>query len=129
MPEQFKCPITLECMTDPVIATDGHTYERSAIQVVLRRNRVSPMTRETLGPMLLPNRALRQRIDEHEEDLNKLASIARREADAAMEAIKADNAHLRAQLELLQGAANGCKKRARPEPDHTRITRQRRAAH
>jgi hypothetical protein len=26
------CPITLEVMTDPVCTTDGHVYERSAIE-------------------------------------------------------------------------------------------------
>lgn len=31
MIEQFICPITLGIMVDPVIASDGHSYERSAI--------------------------------------------------------------------------------------------------
>uniref|UniRef100_A0A1I8FTJ6 U-box domain-containing protein n=1 Tax=Macrostomum lignano TaxID=282301 RepID=A0A1I8FTJ6_9PLAT len=29
---QFVCPVTREVMLDPVIAADGHTYERSAIE-------------------------------------------------------------------------------------------------
>ena len=31
-------------MVDPVTATDGYTYERSAIRSWLRRNPTSPMT-------------------------------------------------------------------------------------
>jgi SUMO ligase MMS21 Smc5/6 complex component len=30
--DEIICPITLKIMEDPVIAADGHTYERSAIQ-------------------------------------------------------------------------------------------------
>ena len=32
-PDDFHCPITLAVMTDPVIASDGFSYERAAIQV------------------------------------------------------------------------------------------------
>ena len=28
----FLCPITQEVMTDPVLTSDGHTYERDAIE-------------------------------------------------------------------------------------------------
>jgi hypothetical protein len=31
LPASFYCPITAEIMKDPVIATDGNTYERNAI--------------------------------------------------------------------------------------------------
>lgn len=27
-PEEFLCPITQELMKDPVVASDGHTYEK-----------------------------------------------------------------------------------------------------
>lgn len=30
--EALECPITHELMSDPVVAADGHTYERAAIQ-------------------------------------------------------------------------------------------------
>ena len=30
-PDELRCPITYEMMTDPVITVDGHTYERSSI--------------------------------------------------------------------------------------------------
>ncbi|NEJ83202.1 hypothetical protein GR268_42755, partial [Rhizobium leguminosarum] len=32
IPDECFCPITQEIMEDPVIAQDGHTYERTAIQ-------------------------------------------------------------------------------------------------
>ena len=31
-PDAFKCPITQERFLDPVVAADGHTYERAAIE-------------------------------------------------------------------------------------------------
>jgi hypothetical protein len=30
--QQFVCPITQDMMIDPVMLSDGHSYERSAIQ-------------------------------------------------------------------------------------------------
>jgi hypothetical protein len=32
MPEELSCPISLELMTDPVVADDGNTYQRAAIE-------------------------------------------------------------------------------------------------
>lgn len=32
VPQSLQCPITGEVMLDPVVTTDGHTYEREAIQ-------------------------------------------------------------------------------------------------
>ena len=53
-----------------MVASDGHSYERSAIDSVLRDgNGLSPLTRERLQPnVLIPNRNLKRRIEEHEED-------------------------------------------------------------
>lgn len=62
----FTCPITLEFMIDPVVASDGHTYERYAIQDMLNRNGrngKSPITREPLAPNLYPNRTLKSLMD------------------------------------------------------------------
>ena len=36
-PNEYLCPITCDLMEDPVLAADGHSYERSAIQVGSRR--------------------------------------------------------------------------------------------
>jgi hypothetical protein len=60
---------------DPVVASDGNTYERSAILTVLQSvNPVSPLTRETLKPDVFSNRALKKRIDEHEEEVLRIAA-------------------------------------------------------
>ena len=60
IPQEYICPITAEIMTDPVIGTDGHTYERSAItEWLTTQHPHSPMTRVpmTVGD-LKPNFAL-----------------------------------------------------------------------
>lgn len=64
VPVEFRCPITMGVMKDPVVAADGHTYERSAIESWLRQRKVSPLTN---GPMtatpLTPNLAMRSQIE------------------------------------------------------------------
>jgi len=66
LPEGFSCPITREVMKDPVIAADGFSYERAAIEKWIRENnhqgRVhSPKTREPLAHLNLnPNFTLRE---------------------------------------------------------------------
>jgi len=59
----WTCPITHELFRDPVIASDGMTYEHSAIRNVLQMgNGLSPFTREPLSSTLFPNFRLRQQI-------------------------------------------------------------------
>lgn len=58
------CPISMDLMTDPVVGSDGHTYERSAIVEWLHSNRVSPLTRQAMTETdLQPNYALRSAIE------------------------------------------------------------------
>lgn len=40
--DAFACPITGELMRDPVVAGDGHTYDREAIEMWLRKYEISP---------------------------------------------------------------------------------------
>lgn len=62
-PDEFKCPITTEIMLDPVIAMDGHTYEREAIELWLGLHRTSPMTNEEMpSNAVVPNRNLKKLI-------------------------------------------------------------------
>ena len=68
-------------MKDPVVASDGFTYERDAIERVLMREQMralarSPMTQMEMEPVLFPNRALLNRIREFEEDILKAAKAA-----------------------------------------------------
>ncbi len=63
LPDVFHCPITMDIMRDPVVASDGHTYERLSLSELIRRQKSSPMTREVLDPrVVIPNIALRKRI-------------------------------------------------------------------
>mmetsp|Transcript_36242 Transcript_36242/g.102121 ORF Transcript_36242/g.102121 Transcript_36242/m.102121 type:complete len:95 (+) Transcript_36242:3-287(+) len=61
----FVCPITHDIMEDPVIAGDGHTYERRAIIRWLEHHDTSPTTNLQLHTTtLLPNIALRKAIQD-----------------------------------------------------------------
>ena len=56
LPNMPFCPITGEPMLDPVVAADGHTYERSAIARWLRTSDKSPLTGSILShKKLVPN--------------------------------------------------------------------------
>lgn len=58
--QELTCPLTLDRLQDPVIASDGFTYEAAAIEDWIRRNPTSPMTGEPLDPsLLIPNRAVK----------------------------------------------------------------------
>ena len=58
--EDFRCPISLTTMKDPVTAMDGHTYERRSIEAWLAGNDRSPMTNLVLpSKNLVPNHRLR----------------------------------------------------------------------
>ena len=66
---RHACP---RCVTDPVVASDGHSYERSAILLVINGvNRRSPLTREPLQPNVQPNLNLKKCILEFDQWFNK----------------------------------------------------------
>ena len=78
----FFCTITDELMQDPVCTADGHTYERAAIEEWLAGHDTSPATGVQLpNKNLTPNRALRNSIDEWQENYG----MHLRRADIAME--------------------------------------------
>lgn len=64
-PDEYLCPITHEVMTDPIIAADGYTYERIAMEAWLKSGKViSPMTNAPLASLTLtPNRSLKLLIE------------------------------------------------------------------
>ena len=102
-PAEFRCPLTLSAMRDPVVASDGHSYERTAIEEVLRANHPrSPLTREALKPELVPNHALRRRIEEHENELDRtleeVATALRAQAAEKLAAAEAELKVLRAKM-------------------------------
>lgn len=62
-PQDYCCPITGEIMADPVMAADGHSYERTAIMEWLAQHNTSPLTNEELEHLqLIPNRTLKKAI-------------------------------------------------------------------
>lgn len=63
--ERFRCPITSDTFTDPVIAADGFTYDRPVMVEYLKTNDISPITRQKLqSKTLYPNKLLRFEIQE-----------------------------------------------------------------
>jgi ATP-dependent DNA helicase PIF1 len=61
--DEYLCPIGFEQMIDPVICSDGHTYERANIEKWLKTHNTSPMTNAVLlTTTLIPNIALRKLI-------------------------------------------------------------------
>ncbi|XP_022738634.1 U-box domain-containing protein 19-like [Durio zibethinus] len=63
-PEDFRCPISLELMIDPVTVSTGQTYDRSSIQKWFKAgNAICPKTGEKLkNTELVPNTNLRKLI-------------------------------------------------------------------
>ena len=77
LPDDFICPVTHEAMADPVVASDGMTYERYAIREILTRgNGHSPLTRELLSATVYPNFQLRRRIQTWREEMNDARPVA-----------------------------------------------------
>jgi hypothetical protein len=67
-PSDMLCPITCEIMKDPVICSDGNTYERKAIERWLLTNNKSPSTNLSLiNKTLIPNVFAKRVIDAYKE--------------------------------------------------------------
>ena len=67
-PADFICPITTEIMVEPVVAADGQSYERTAIERWLATKSTSPLTGGELEhSILIPNHNLRRTIREWQE--------------------------------------------------------------
>mmetsp|Transcript_33971 Transcript_33971/g.78325 ORF Transcript_33971/g.78325 Transcript_33971/m.78325 type:complete len:210 (+) Transcript_33971:222-851(+) len=73
-PQSLICPITDEVMNDPVVALDGHSYERVAIKQFLGscmangQSPRSPVTGEVLSMcLLIPNVAIRSQCRDYKE--------------------------------------------------------------
>ena len=55
----LTCPITLQECVYPVVASDGHTYERDALMRHMGKcGAVSPITREAISYHMFPNRSV-----------------------------------------------------------------------
>ena len=73
IPDALVCPITTEIYEDPVMAADGFSYERRAIESWLGRGkRTSPKTNEEMPhTFLIPNRDLKAMCQEFLDDVRK----------------------------------------------------------
>lgn len=66
--EVLRCPVSHEICRDPVVASDGLTYQREAISPWLGSRGTSPMTREPLRRLLVPNQLGRALLAQLEEE-------------------------------------------------------------
>ena len=65
VPSAFVCSITCDVMDDPVVAEDGHSYERASLQRWFQSRATSPLTNEPLrSTTIRSNIALRHAIEE-----------------------------------------------------------------
>lgn len=62
--EHHKCPIMQQLLVDPVVAEDGHVYERRALELWLQTKKTSPTTNKTMGPNVVSALAARQTVSE-----------------------------------------------------------------
>ncbi|KAJ5079250.1 phosphatidylinositol-4-phosphate 5-kinase related [Anaeramoeba ignava] len=64
IPQEYICPLSKELMQDPVILSDGYTYERKAIEEWITKSNYSPVDGSLLSDIKLkPNTALKELIE------------------------------------------------------------------
>jgi hypothetical protein len=85
LPNMPSCPITQEPMRDPVVAADGHTYERSAIVRWLQTSDKSPLTGSVLPHKnLVPNYMLLSSLQEQAAATSAAAAGGSKDASPAI---------------------------------------------
>jgi hypothetical protein len=52
---EIMCPITKMFYLEPVVASDGYTYEKDIITELIEKNEKSPVTQKTIETTLIPN--------------------------------------------------------------------------
>ncbi len=76
-PSHLCCVLTMDLLVDPVFLSDGHTYERSAIEQWLKDHNTSPKTNLPLPDnRLVPNHALRGQVMDWVEAQQRAAKLA-----------------------------------------------------
>lgn len=83
-PAEHYCPITQGIMKDPVVASDGFSYERAAILEWIMRHQSSPMTRAPMANDMHVNQALKAMIGDWRPGALSRSSVL---ADMTPEAI------------------------------------------
>ncbi|OWM70219.1 hypothetical protein CDL15_Pgr026069 [Punica granatum] len=131
IPDDFRCPVSLELMKDPVIVSTGQTYERSCIQKWLDAgHRTCPKTQQTLlHTALTPNYVLKSLIalwcDSNGVELpKKQGSCRSKKSGGGSGASDCDRAAIDALLEKL---ANGNTDQQRAAAGELRLLAKRNA--
>lgn len=72
IPDEFRCPISLDLMRDPVIIASGHTYNRNSIaQWINSGHQTCPKTgKRLIHRALIPNYALKSLIHQWSQENN-----------------------------------------------------------
>jgi len=106
IPREFICPVTFEIMEDPVICSDGYTYERKVILNL--PNSISPLTRQQIDKNnLIPNRNLKDAIERYKSSSDsslskKLSNISKLEKFELEQKIKKQEMEDKIKKELLE---------------------------
>jgi hypothetical protein len=88
-PPSFYCPISQQVMHDPVVLSDGHTYERRHIERWLQEHATSPVSNEALPQKaVFSNHALRNAIEEYFEQVFSIHRRAIRKTIKAPESVQ-----------------------------------------
>jgi len=61
---EIRCPITMCIFKDPVITSDGHTYEKHVVNRLMKTTKKSPMTSEIITSML-DNEDMKKLVEQH----------------------------------------------------------------
>lgn len=64
IPDNFKCPISLEVMIDPVILESGITFDKKNIEEWFLHHNTCPLTRNVVNKKCIPNKIIRTMIYE-----------------------------------------------------------------
>ncbi|CAM8963977.1 unnamed protein product [Rhodiola kirilowii] len=128
IPDDFRCPISLELMKDPVIVSTGQTYERSCIQKWLEAgHKTCPKTQQSLlHTALTPNYVLKSLIalwcESNGVELPKKDKTSRTRKERSV--FDCDRAAISA---LLQKLANGNPEQQRAAAGELRLLAKRNA--
>ena len=80
---EIICPISKMIFYDPVIASDGHVYERDMIEKWLTNNKSSPMTNEQMQKQLTTCHMAKHIVDvyikSHPESINDVYTLTTKE--------------------------------------------------
>lgn len=93
IPDEFKCPISRMIMKDPVIAGDGHTYEREQMETHISNRLTSPVTnRELPFPYLITNWNLRKSIESYINSVNQNVNLELSDSSDSSDSDESDEA-------------------------------------